>query len=590
MIRRILPWATGVVLSSFLLSAISAQELEELVEESERAEKELRRIPGAELPGITAEPLGGRIRLPKGEEAERVRISQDQEIDPESYIVGPADVLQLYVWGEFDQAIPVIVNPEGFALVPTIGAFDVANKTLAEVKEEIISAAQNEKYPGVEITVTLESMRYFTVYLTGAVLTEGAFAVHPITRISDLIDRGGGFVDDLKGTTIEETVSGKKVTKARVFQSQPTARRSIKVKHRDGTIDRIDLAMFFATGDVAHNPYLGMGDVVHVPYRTHEFFVYGSINEEGSLEYRPGDTVGDLLTLAGGISGSAPLEIAEIWRFQDDGVSTDVIPLIEPHNPGPAEPYTVADISTVPLLPKDMVFIRTRTDWQQTPTVHVHGEVTYRGRYRIVAGKTRLADIIELAGGLSERASLVGARVIRARYRNLEDPEFERLNAVQETAGLADMSPEERAYLKTKGREQRGRIAVDFEKLFVDNDESQNILLEGGDVVFIPEKRRTVSLSGQLARPGLIDFEDGRRARYYLDQAGGYAFNANKGGARLIRARTGVREKLDKNAIVEPGDEIWIPEKEYVNWWATFQGAMRTVAETLTLVILVRAL
>ena len=574
---------------SFLLSATSAQELEELVDEGEREEEELRRIPGAELPGIGDEPISGRLRLPKGKETELVRISQDREIDPETYIVGPADVLQLYIWGEFDQATPVVVNPEGFALIPTIGAFDVADKTLAEVKEEIISAAQSTKYPAVDITLTLESMRYFTVYLTGAVLTEGAFAVHPITRISDLIDRGGGFVDDIRGS-IEETVAGKKVTKATLAQAQPTARRSIRVTHRDGAVETVDLSMFLATGDLAHNPYLRMGDAVHVAFRTHEFFVYGSVNEEGSLEYRRGDTVGDLVELAGGISGSAPLEVAEVWRFRDDGVSSDVISLIESHNPGPADHVTLADIADVPLQPKDMLFLRTRADWQETPTVQIYGKVKYRGRYRIVPGTTRLADIIAEAGGLSERASLLEANVIRARLRNLQDPEYQRLRAVQSTAGMADMDPEERAYLKTKGRERRGHVVVDFERLFVENAESQNILLEGGDVIFIPETRRTVSLSGQLKKPGLIYFEEGRRAGYYIDQAGGYAFSANKGGARLIRARTGVREKLDKNAVVEPGDEIWIPEDEYRNWWEFFQGTMRTVAETLTLVVLVRAL
>ena len=585
MIRKTRFIVAMAVVWPLLLSPLDGQELEDLVDESEREEEKLRQIPGANLPGVGAQPIPGKVRLPKGEDVDVLRISQDRAIDPESYVVGPGDVLQLYIWGEFDQAITVFVNPEGYALVPTIGAFDVSNHTLAKVKEQIIAAAQNEKYPGVDITLTLESMRFFTVYLTGAVLTEGAFNVHPITRLSDLIERSGGFVDDLQGT-IEETVSGKKITRAQFTQVQPTARRSIRVKSLDGSSQEVDLAMFLATGNLDLNPYLKMGDVVHVPYRTHEVFAYGSVNEEGAQEFRPGDTVGDLLTLAGDLSGSAPLEVAVIWRFHDGHTSTP-ISLID--SSGREGVTTADDIADVPLQGKDMLFVRSRADWQLTPTVHIHGEVKYRGRYRIVTGRTRVSEIVDLAGGINEGASLTEARVIRARFVNVEDPEFERLKLVQEAGGLADLDPEERAYLRTKEREEKGRVAVDFEKLLA-GDDSQNILLEGGDVISVPEKRRTVSLSGQLKKPGLIDFEQGRKVSFYLDQAGGYGFKADKGGARLIRARTGQREKLDKNLIVDAGDEIWVPQEEYVDWWKSFQGLMRTVAETLTLVILVRAL
>jgi len=565
-------------------SGIHAQELEDLLEEGEEEEAELRKIPGTDIPGIGDETIRERLRLPKGEEVERLRLSQDREIDSETYIVGPGDVIQLYIWGEFDLSYLLQVDPEGNILIPTVDIFHVSNQTLAAVKERILAAAQ-DKYPGVEITVTLSSMRYFTVYLTGTVLQEGSVIIHPITRVSDLIERGGGFLDDLRGT-IEETVAGKKVTRARQFQPQPTARRSIQLIHRDGTRESVDLEMFKATGDVRFNPYLRMGDVVHVEYRQRDIFVYGSVNKEGVQEYRPGDTIAELVTLAGGMSGDAPLEEAEIWRFRPDGKTVDIIPLVKVGNP--EKFVTLADISDFSLRPKDMFFVRTRSDWQQTPTVHVHGEVKYRGRYRIVAGETRLRDIVKQAGGFAENASLAQATLIRAKHRAIADPELQRLQALQRVSGLADMNPEDRAYLKTKYREVRGRVAVDFERLFRGDDESQNILLEGGDVIFVPEKRLTVSISGQLKRPGLIDFEEGRRVAYYLDKAGGYAWNADKGGARLIQARTGVREKLDKNLIVEAGDEIWIPEKEYRDWWEFTQSTMRTLAEALTLVVLVR--
>jgi hypothetical protein len=69
----------------------------------------------------------------------------------------------------------------------------------------------------------------------------------------------------------------------------------------------------------------------------------------------------------------------------------------------------------------------------------------------------------------------------------------------------------------------------------------------------------------------------------------GFGFNAHKSGMRLIRARTGQREKFDKNLLVEPGDETWVPEKEYRDWWALMTETIRSTAEALTLILLVRA-
>ena len=61
--------------------------------------------------------------------------------------------------------------------------------------------------------------------------------------------------------------------------------------------------------------------------------------------------------------------------------------------------------------------------------------------------------------------------------------------------------------------------------------------------------------------------------------------------SRIVRvSRTGQREKLDKNLMVEAGDEIWVPEKQYRDVWAIVQSTMRSVAEGLTLILLVRAI
>ena len=577
----------GTVGSDQALAQLSQdEEIRNLIEKSEEEEADLERIPGADLPGMGDDIISGKIRLPGGEEVEKLRISQDREIDPETYLVGPGDVLQLYIWGEFDISYMLEVDPEGKVLIPTIGSFDTLDMSLAEAKGRILEMAR-DKYPGVEITVSLASMRFFTVYVTGAVLREGSHVIHPNMRLSDLIERAGGFLDELRGSAFQEDVSGQQVTRVRRIVNKATARRSIELTHRDGTSESIDLDMYYATGDLAHNPYMRMGDEVHCRFRDKLIYIFGSVNQPGRYEYREGDTIGKLLLLCRGLVLDSPLVKAELWRFREGTEEATVTTLATREALEGGIGYD--DISHFTLEPNDMLFLRSRSLWQQMPTVVIYGEVNYRGRYRIEPGVTQLREIIDRAGGLTDRASLVGAKVIRTKMRHRRDPELSRLQSLRQVTGLSDMKQEDKAYLKTKARQEKGRASVDFERLFLEGEEDQNIYLESGDVVVIPTRRRTVTVSGQVEKPGLIDFEEGKNIRFYMDKAGGYTREADMKGARLIRAKTGLRHELEMDLAVEVGDEIWVPEKDRIDYWEFTQSTLRTLAEALTLIVVVQS-
>ncbi len=532
-------------------------------------------ISASDLPDLNQDVISDKARLPGSLSADKTRIGQDRDIDPDAYIVGPNDVLQLYIWGEFDQPYSLQVNPEGNVLIPTVGLFHISGLSLTAAKERLSTAVQN-KYPNVDISISLVSMRFFTAYVTGAVLNEGSFTIHPTTRVLDIIKQAGGFKGQI---ALQDQDAGGAA-------NRNTGRRSIQLIHRDGTSERVDLDMFLATGDLAHNPYVRMGDVVHVSFRKHSVSIFGAVNKEGEYEFLPGDTLGDLVTLAKGLNRSKPLISAELWRFQEDTGQAEVIELGSAKET--LEELDYETIRHIELRPNDAIFIRAQSLWQSTHTVVISGEVKFQGRYRIEPGVTRIKDVVAAAGGLTDEASLIGARVIRTKVRAEKDPQLEQLKRQSEIAGLTDMNIEDRAYLKTKTREEKGRIAVDFERLFVDGDEGQNILLANGDVIFFPMQRHTINVSGQVQRAGLIDYEPGRKVRYYITKAGGYLYDADRRHARLVRARTGVREKLKDNLLVEVGDEIWVPQKERIDYWALTQETIPTVFNILTLAALLR--
>ncbi|MCY3669300.1 MAG: SLBB domain-containing protein [Gemmatimonadetes bacterium] len=581
-----------------LAGPASAQSLESLIRLGEE-EVKLQPLSASDLPALNQDVTAGKARLPGSLSADQTRIGQDRDIDPDAYIVGPNDVLQLYIWGEFDKPYTLQVDPEGYVLIPTVGSFHISGLSLTAAKERLSTAVQN-KYPNVDISISLVSMRFFTAYVTGAVLNEGSFTIYPTTRVLNIIKQAGGFRSRLQHIELSGQDAGGAT-------NPNTGRRSIQLIHRDGTSERVDLDMFLATGDLTHNPYVRMGDMVHVSFRKHSVSIFGAVNEEGEYEFLPGDTLGDLVTLAKGLNRSKPLISAELWRFQEGTDQAEVIELGSAKET--LEELNYETIRHIELRPNDAVFIRAQSLWQSTHTVVISGEVKFQGRYRIEPGVTRIKDVVAAAGGLTDEASLIGARVIRTRVRAESDPQLEQLKRQSEVAGLTDMNIEDRAYLKTKTREEKGRIAVDFERLFVDGDEGQNILLASGDVIFFPMQRHTINVSGQVQRAGLIDYEPGRKVSYYITKAGGYLHDADKRNARLVRARTGVREqllnpnrfhrhqwsslkgvheRLKDDLIVEVGDEIWVPQKERVDYWTLTREIIPTVFNILTLAALAK--
>ena len=264
-------------LPGFCVGLLGQETLADLVAIEEEEEEDLDRVE-TEIPGLGSEIGGGRIRLPKSGEPVRLMISQDRPVDPETYVVGPGDVLQLYIWGEFDVSYPMPVDPEGRILIPTVGDFAVFDLTLAEVRRRVFAAAQKQ-YAGVEMTLNLSSMRYFSVYVTGAVATQGVISVHSATRVSEVIDMAGGFLDELRGSIAEEIQGGTTVTRVARLSPEPTARRNVILTHRDATVDSVDMAMFYATGEMRHNPYVRMGDALHVRYRLYEVQLYGPFHD-----------------------------------------------------------------------------------------------------------------------------------------------------------------------------------------------------------------------------------------------------------------------------------------------------------------------
>jgi polysaccharide biosynthesis/export protein len=125
-------------------------------------------------------------------EEEALKKAVGAPIDPNTYVIGAEDVLQIRVWREPDLSGPVAVRPDGRISMPLIGDLQAGGITplkLAEmIKDGLIKYVTE---PEVMVSVmAVNSKKYFVI---GEVNRPGQYPLVVPTTISQALTIAGGF-------------------------------------------------------------------------------------------------------------------------------------------------------------------------------------------------------------------------------------------------------------------------------------------------------------------------------------------------------------------------------------------------------------
>ena len=441
----------------------------------------------------------------------------------------------------------LFIDQEGFLFIPKVGTVDLRYKTLKEGKENIREKVL-KSFRDVEISISLVDFRNIKVNLIGNVAKPSVYVVPGNTRLMDLILNSYG-----------------------VLESSDI--RNIKIIRTDGSDVNIDLLSYLRLGDNAQNPYLLEGDRIIVNKVDKVVALYGAVLYPATYEYVDGESVQHLIDLAGGYVDRAKTDTVEVVSFEDDYKTLNSV----------FYSTTKTDLSAIQLKRSDKVIVREIPEYLIDQIVRIDGFVKYPGVYKISESETRLKEVIlNMAGGFLDKASLKSSFIVRTvGVDKSEDPEFERLKLIPR----ADMTDDEYDYFKAKSREKKGRLVVDFEKLFKQNDERENIILKRGDRIIIPELVNYVTVIGQVVQPGNIIHKPDLTIYDYIDLAGGFGWRAVESDVRLVKAETGEWIDADDVVLIEPGDIVWVPEElPPLRFWEVFTDIITVVGQVATIV------
>ena len=479
-------------------------------------------------------------------------------VDPAQYVLGPGDGLVLEVLGRVSMSLPLEVDPEGNIWIPDLGSQHLAGRTLAQAREQVRRSFKSGSR-GLEVQLRLVRLRRILVYVTGEVLAPGAIQATAVTRLSEAIRIAGGFTTH-------------------------ASQRNIVVINDADSARTVDLQRFARLGERAANPVLHEGDRVIVPTVRMPVYLYAPVPYPGGYEFRPGETLTQLVAIGGGLLPTAIPERGRVLRFRDathsDTLDVDVT-------------RALRGDGDLTLEEGDRIFIPGTTEYHEDRSVIVRGEVIRPGSYPIQEGTSRVSDALDHAGGLTPEASRSGILVVRRKSNALErDLEFDRLSRLSRS----EMTDAEYQTFRTKLAFAQTTFRVDFEppppggptpreqaRLF-----ARDVPLEGGDIVVVERRQLTVQVSGEVKRPGLVEFDSLRTGKQYIEMAGGYGKKANQNAIRVTRVSTGQTLLLSDAKRIEPGDLIYVPDKRDINWYGVLRDVVALAASIATVVVLAR--
>jgi protein involved in polysaccharide export with SLBB domain len=178
----------------------------------------------------------------------------------------------------------------------------------------------------------------------------------------------------------------------------------------------------------------------------------------------------------------------------------------------------------VMLKPYDQVFVRKNPSFELQQNVTLEGLVKYPGPYTKLNKNERLSSYIIRAGGVTENANLAGAVLYRNKNTGSRNP----ITRNSETTYIRDSMGRVVDSVVVRPEEP---ISIDLAKALRNRNSKYDLILEEGDVVFIPAVNQVVTIKGVVQSQMKTFFDkEHTNLSYYIDKAGGY-------GARPWRKR-----------------------------------------------------
>lgn len=288
--------------------------------------------------------------------------------------------------------------------------------------------------------------------------------------------------------------------------------------------------------------------------------INGAVRKPGTFEFEDSLSLKTVILKAGGFADNATgmgLQIAR--RKKDVDVNNPNSPIVELIEVNDTKDLTQGSADFI-LKPFDIVSVKVNPSYKDQISVAVTGEVLAPGSFSLLSRVEKISDLIKRAGGVLYTANISGARL--RRKNNLYDVDLKVVKKIAESSARDSSGVTYEAE-----RKPYTEIAIDLPKILQNPGIKEDILLEEGDVIFIPSINNMVSVSGEVFKPLDISYDDNKSFQDYLSDAGGITNSANKKRMFVVYPN-GRAAKIKhsffffkKYPVITAGAKIFVPKE-----------------------------
>ncbi len=221
----------------------------------------------------------------------------DMEIAiPEWHVIGSGDEITIKIFGKENDEYQLSVNREGQVIIPSLGVFNVAGLSFAEMKK-LLKAEVKKRIIGVDVVVSLAGLRSIRVFVLGDAYKPGPYTLSSLSTMTHALFAAGG-INDIGSL------------------------RNIKLKRAGKLIRTLDLYDLLINGDSSGDQSLQSGDVVFIPPVGKRVTVTGQVRRPAIYELSANESFSDVMKMAGGLLPSAYAQTAIVERYNQNNLRT----------------------------------------------------------------------------------------------------------------------------------------------------------------------------------------------------------------------------------------------------------------------------
>ena len=282
---------------------------------------------------------------------------------PQSYMLGPGDVVAVDVYGASQKTFNCTVSPDGQIVIEGFGPIQVGGLSIASAKARIRSTL-GSRYRSSRINLSLGQTRTITVNVMGEVKVPGTYTLSAFATVFHALYMAGG-TNDI-GTL-----------------------RNIKIYRNNHLISVCDIYDYRLNGKMTGNVRLNDGDVISVGPYDCLVDITGKVKRPMYYEMKKNESVGTLLKYAGGFTGDAYTKAVRVNRKTGREYAVFNVDEFDMNS------FRIADGDSVTV---DSVLPRYHN------TVEIKGAVFRPGMYQLGDGINSVRTLIQHAEGLTEDA------------------------------------------------------------------------------------------------------------------------------------------------------------------------------------------